>query len=769
MAKEKDKKQKKGPGNRSVLLRCAAIATVFTVAAAALCMRLFTLQVEESDEWTARAVGQQLANVDIEPVRGAIYDANRKPLAQSATVWTVEAAPNVLANSRKLEEGKENEAARIAARELAAILELDENELFENLKDPESMYYKVKAKIEKPLADEIRAMVKEQEIGGIYLRQDTKRYYPYEELAATVLGFTGDDGNGIEGLESRYEEVLAGVAGRQMTVQNAWGGEIPTGEEGATYPAEDGKSIVLTLDTDIQQIAEKYLSDAVTEHNARQRGMCVVLDVNTGGILAMATSPAYNPNDPYAIYDNATREAIDAMPDGDEKTQAQGDARTLQWRNKALADTYEPGSVFKVITAAAGLDSGVYSENSTFYCSSSIEVADREFGCALGTAHGVETLRQALIDSCNVSFVQIGQGLGASTWHDYLNAFGLTEPTGVDLPGEPGLAAIQNVVYTEDLLGPVQLASCSFGQSNKYTALQMVTAVSAAVNGGHLVQPHIVKEIVDVEGNVVESIEPEAKRQVVSEETSAVLRSALEELVADTPNGQNAYVAGFHVGGKSGTSEKLERRTQDGEDVYISSFLGFAPANNPQIACLVVLDEPEDPLYGNYFGGRLAGPAAGNILADSLKVLGYDGDYVGDDELARTTRSTPDLVESDLNKAVGDLNGEGLTPVVVGEGGTVVAQYPEPYTQVPSSGLVVLYTDPEVTGETVAVPDMSGRGARNAVETLKAMGLNVLTSGAPDNGANVVVSGQDYEPGTEVPKGTIVTLTLQDTSAVSDH
>lgn len=769
MADRQDKaKKKKEPGPRSLLLRCAAIAVVFTMAAAALCVRLYTLQIEQKDEWQARAVGQQLANVEIEPVRGTIYDSNMKPLAQSATVWTVEAAPNVMAQSRDMVEGGENEAARIAARELAVILELDEAELYENLKDPESMYYKVKAKIEKPLADEIRAMCKEQEIGGIYLRQDTKRYYPYEELGATVLGFTNADGDGIEGLESQYDEILAGVAGRQVTVQNAWGGEVATAEEGGTYPAEDGKSIVLTLDTDIQQVAEKFLGDAVRDHNARQRGMCVVMDVNTGAILAIATSPAYNPNDPYYIFDDATREAIEAMPDGDEKSQAQSDARILQWRNKALADTYEPGSVFKVVTAAAALDSGMFNEHSTFYCPSVIQVADKEFGCALSTAHGVESLRQALIDSCNVSFVQMGQSLGASTWYDYLNAFGLTEPTGVDLPGEPGLSAIKNVVYSEEKLGPVQLASCSFGQSNKYTALQMITAVSAAINGGNLVQPHIVSEIRDAEGNLIESIQPEAKRQVVSPETSAALQSALEELVSSTPNGQNAYVAGYHVGGKSGTSEKLERRTQDGEDVYISSFLGFAPANDPQIACLVVLDEPEDPLYGNYFGGRLAGPTAGNILRDSLRILGVEPDYAESD-LARTTMSTPKITETDINKAVSDLNGAGLIPVVVGEGGMVVAQYPEAYTQVPNGGLVVVYTDEAVTQETVAVPDLNGRQGWSAVEALKAMGLNVLTTGAPEGASTVVVVGMDYEPGTEVPKGTTVTLTMQDTSAVSDH
>ncbi len=770
---EKAKKQKDEQGPRPMLLRCAAIATAFALAAAALGMRLFTLQIEEQTTWKSRAANQQLANVPIEASRGVIYDSNMKPLAQSNVVWTVEAAPNVLAGSRKQEEGAENEAARIAARELAKILELDEDELFDSLKDPEKMYYKVKAKIEKPVADQVRELCKEQELSGIYLREDQKRYYPYEELAATVLGFTNADGDGIEGLESEYNEVLSGTAGRQVAVRNAWGGEIAADEEAVTYPAEEGENIVLTLDADIQQVAEKYLAAAVKEHNARQRGMCIVMDVNTGGILAMATSPAYNPNDPYYIYDEATREAIDGMPDGDEKTQAQSDARMLQWRNKALADTYEPGSVFKMVTAAAALDSGRCSIDSTFYCPSEIRVVEDEevepFHCALNQAHGTETLRQALIDSCNVSFIQIGQALGAHTWYDYLNAFGLTEPTGVDLPGEPGARSIANLVYAEDALGPVQLASCSFGQSNKYTALQMITAASAVVNGGNLVQPHIVKEIRDNEGALVKSIEPEVKRQVVSAEVSEQLCDAMWELVAATPNGRNAYVAGYDVGGKSGTSQKLERLNQDGEEVYISSFLGFAPANDPQIAVLVALDEPEDTLYGNYFGGRLAGPTAGNIIRDSLQILGVPPVYDTADDLARSTMSAPNVVDNELAQAEATLNGAGLAAVIVGTGGRVVAQSPGAYTQVPNGGLVVLYTDEGVTEETVEVPELIGQSAEMAMDTLKSMGLNVLTTGAPDGGESVLVVGQDREKGSKLSKGSVVTLTMRDVSQTSDH
>ncbi|MDL2253388.1 PASTA domain-containing protein [Ruminococcaceae bacterium OttesenSCG-928-I18] len=764
--RDRQRGKKENKAQRPMLLRCAAIGTVFVLAAAALSMRLFQLQVDEASEWQARASNQQLANIPIEPVRGVIYDSNMRVLAQSATVWTVEAAPNVLAQSKVAQD-----AAKVASRELAALLELDEAELLENLSDEESMYYRVKAKIEKPLADQVREMCEIYELSGIYLRQDSKRFYPYEELAATVLGFTDADGSGIEGLESYYNEQLAGTPGRSMAVRNAWGGEIPTGDEGDVHPAEDGQNIVLTIDVDIQQVAESYLRSAVEYHEAKERGMVVVMDVNTGAILAMATSPAYNPNEPYEIYDEATRAAVEALPEGIEQTTAQGEARTKQWRNKALADTYEPGSVLKVITAAAAVDSGVYSPDSTFHCGSVINVQDREFHCAQNTAHGTETLSQALIDSCNVSFVQMSAGMGPHVWYDYVNAFGLTEPTGVDLPGEPNERSIDNLLYSEDQLGPVELASCSFGQSNKYTALQMITAVSAAVNGGNLVQPHIVSQIQDAQGNVIETIDPPARRQVISPETSAFIASTLEELVTSTPNGQNAYVAGYHVGGKSGTSQKLELLTQEGRQEYISSFLGFAPANDPEIAVLVVLDESNDPhapVERTWFGGRLAGPAAGNIIRETLQIRGVEPQFEGEEGQSRSTVSCPRLVDSELTSANVTLNQEGLTGVVVGGGTTVVAQCPEAYTQIPEGGQVVLYTDPASPQEMVRVPDLTGKNAKNAIDTLQNLGLNVLTTGAPDHGENVQVERQDVTPDTDLPKGSVVTLTMHDITVVAE-
>lgn len=755
-----------------MLMRCLTLGLVFVLSGFMLGMRLAKLQIDEAPEWEARAAAQQLANVDIAPQRGNIYDSNMKLMAQSATVWTITASPEQMSKSKLKNNDGIDDAARIASRELAYILDMDEAALYEKLSNEESKYYKVKARIEKPMADAVREMCNKYGIIGIYFEEDTKRYYPYEELGSTVLGFVGADNDGLEGIERYYDEILAGVPGRTMHVRDAKGNEVAIGSDGITYPAEDGNSIVLTLDTEIQRITEKYLAQAVEEHNARERGFAIVMDVNTGAILAMAVWPSYNPNTPYEIVDPTMLAALEAVPEGTEEYyRLQGELRTLQWRNKALADTYEPGSVMKIITAAAALDSGRYTQDDCFLCGAYIMVDgwDEPMRCANKTNHGSPSLREALIESCNVAFIRMSAGMGASTWYDYIRAFGLTEPTGIDLPGEPSQASINNLIYAESRLGPVQLASCSFGQSNKYTAVQMITAVSAAVNGGNLMQPYIVQAEVDANGNIVKQYDPVVKRQVISPETSAQLCDILEELVADTPNGKNAYVAGYRVGGKSGTSQKLEIMAQtDREDAYISSFVGFAPADNPQIAVLVALDEPVDPKMGNYFGGRLAGPTVREILRESLGVLGVDASYGSEEELARKAINVPNGVGQEVSYAQRLLNEAGLTYKVMGGGADVIGQWPSAYSQIPYGGEVILYTDAGMKQEMVKVPDLVGRSPSAAKELARGLGLNVITTGAPDDGGGVVVISQSLEAETSVPRASVITLTIQDQTNITD-
>lgn len=761
-----------------MLLRSVAVFLVFVLAAGYLTYKLSEYQVGQAAEWKARANTQQLQNTEIPAARGTIYDSNMQPMAESARVWTVVAAPDVIAKS-SMRGTSEKDAARLIAREFAAIeaLELNEEDLYRELADEKSKYYMVKARIEKPYADAIRDLQDKYNFSGIYLTEDTKRYYPYEDLAASLLGFTNSDGQGTEGIEWQYDEILSGVPGRLITARDANGFEMPSDDDSVTYPAEDGKDIVLTLNTDIQRSLEENLAEAVAKYNASERGMGIVMDVNTGAILAMATVPSFNPNEPYYIFDSALRKKIEAMPEGTDEEQelkstAQGEARMRQWRNKAVSDSYEPGSVFKAFTAAAALDSGKATVDSTYQCTGNfyVEGWDERISCANEIVHGQLDLRSALIQSCNESFVQIGQSLGSETWYDYVKGFGLTEPTGVDLPGEPSQMAIDNVVYSLEDTGPVELASCSFGQSNKYTALQMITGFSAIVNGGYLVQPHIVSRVLDKEGNIVQQTENTVKRQVISNETSRQLSAIMEDLVADTnSSGSNAYVAGYHVGGKSGTSQKLEKMPE--KEVYISSFMGFAPANNPQIAVLFVLDEPEDsntPGGPTYFGGRLAAPSVRNIIADTVRIMGIEGDYEAA-ELNRTTVGSPALVNTQLEAAKGTLESAGLTAQVVGGGQTVKAQSPEAGIQIPRGGTVVLYTEDNPQVQTAQVGNYFNQNAQWAIETLKSMGFNVLTKGAPEDGENIVVVSQSVEANTELPIGTVIELDLQNLSALSDH
>ncbi|MFV0412060.1 MAG: penicillin-binding transpeptidase domain-containing protein [Oscillospiraceae bacterium] len=748
-------------------MRSGVIFIAFLLVAIYIAGNLSILQVVEASEWQAKANEKQLVSATINPKRGTIYDSEMRELAESAPVWTISIAPNLLAKSA-LKNTAELDPARLAAQQLAALLELDEETIYQNISDKESLYYPINVKMSRELTDQVEALYTQYGLRGISTIETSKRYYPYEDMAASVLGFMNSDGTGVYGLEAQYEDILKGTPGRTISSR---AGEIPGEVDSKTYPAEDGGSLVTTINVDIQQSLEEHLSAAVAKYNATERGMGIVMDVNTGAILAMATKGDFNPNDPYYISDETLRNTIEAMPDGDEKTQARANAWYRQWRNKAIADTYEPGSVLKVITAAAALDSGTYTADSLFTCTGAYDVADRTIGCAGGVAHGTITLREALIVSCNISFIQVAQGLGVSTWYDYINAFGLTEPTGIDLPSEPSQNSLNTVVYSENAMGPVQLASCAFGQSNKYTALQMITAVSTAVNGGNLVQPHLVSEILDAQGNVTQEINPSPKRQVVSEETSAALRGIMEDLVSNTSgSGRNAYVAGYHVGGKSGTSQKLELLAEDEtNEKYISSFVGFAPANDPQIAVLIVLDEPHDdsPLQ-NYFGGRLAGPTVGSVISETVKILGIAPDYESG-EMTRTTISTPNLLEKDVSSDIVTLNGSGLSYKTMGSGATVLGQYPTAGSPIPRGGQVILYTDGSVLEQRTVMPDLSSKNAKVAIDTLRSLGLNVLAEGASEDGGNVVVISQSVEAGQEIPLGTVVTLTFQDVSAITDH
>ena len=566
---------------------------------AGLIARLYWLQLAAGDWYTRRALGQQLRDTVVPADRGRIYSADGVLLAANSSCWTLRASPREMP-ADKLE---------LAAHGLAQILELDEAALLEKFRDRASNDCLLRYRVERSMADAVRDFCEENGITGIRINQDSKRWYPQGEFLASVLGFTNVDNAGVSGLELEYNEQLTGQNGVVLTAVNAWGYTLEQSYETEQFPVE-GSSLWLTIDANIQHYLENALNYAVQEHHVAARAVGIVLDVNTGAVLAMSTTPAYDPNQPRILYDEAARAAVDALS-GEQRTAALQLAQQTQWRNKAVSDLYEPGSVFKLITCAAALDAGAITRNSSFYCGESISVAGTRFHCANHKRHGTQTVTQALENSCNQSFIQIGARLGKEAFCDYFAAFGLREPTGIDLPAEPK----KSLYYTADRMGPVELASCAFGQSSKISYLEMAAAVCAVVNGGKLMQPYLVSDILAPDGTVLEHRDPVCKQQVIQPETSAVMREMMEAVVL-YGGGRNAQISGYRVGGKSGTSQKLDSTD---EKARIASFVAVAPIDDPQFLCLVCLDEPHSWTTA---GGSLSAPVCAEVLEQTLVYKG---------------------------------------------------------------------------------------------------------------------------------------------------
>ena len=566
---------------------------------AGLIARLYWLQLAAGDWYTRRALGQQLRDTVVPADRGRIYSADGVLLAANSSCWTLRASPREMP-ADKLE---------LAAHGLAQILELDEASLLEKFRDRASNDCLLRYRVERSMADAVRDFCEENGITGIRINQDSKRWYPQGEFLASVLGFTNVDNAGVSGLELEYNEQLTGQNGVVLTAVNAWGYTLEQSYETEQFPVE-GSSLWLTIDANIQHYLENALNYAVQEHHVAARAVGIVLDVNTGAVLAMSTTPAYDPNQPRILYDEAARAAVDALS-GEQRTAALQLAQQTQWRNKAVSDLYEPGSVFKLITCAAALDAGAITRNSSFYCGESISVAGTRFHCTNHKRHGTQTVTQALENSCNQSFIQIGARLGKEAFCDYFAAFGLREPTGIDLPAEPK----KSLYYTADRMGPVELASCAFGQSSKISYLEMAAAVCTVVNGGKLMQPYVVSEILAPDGSTIEQFSPVCKRQVLKAETSQTMREMMEAVVL-YGGGRNAQIPGYRVGGKSGTSQKLDSAD---EKARIASFVAVAPIDDPQFLCLVCLDEPHSWTTA---GGSLSAPVCAEVLEQTLVYRG---------------------------------------------------------------------------------------------------------------------------------------------------
>ncbi len=740
---------------REARWRIGVLAAFFLILIAVVVARLWHLQINKYEEYTQRVLNQQLRDTTITANRGTIYDCNMKVLASSATVWNIVVSPATLHDAK--DETKTQNNINAMADTLCSVLEgLDRAAVVEKLSNANSAYYVVRRQVDKETADALRAKLEENELGGVTYEQSSKRYYPYGAFASNIIGFVGNDNQGLSGVELYYDDELSGTNGRVISAVDGWGKDMDYEYE-TSYPAVDGYSLVLTVDEVIQHYLEKYLEQAVTFHNVREKGVGIVMDVETGAILGMATIPDYDLNDPFTIVDPQVLAQVNTLS-GDERNTALVNAREAQWRNKAVSDLYEPGSVFKIVTAAAALDSGASTLQSSYNCAGAITVEGVRMRCAHGGGHGVLSFGGALMNSCNPAFIQIGQRMGKDVFCDYVNAFGLTGRTGIDLPGES-----RSIVYTAKTMGPVELASCSFGQSNKITPIQMITAVSAAVNGGYLVQPHVVSKIVNAEGEIVQDMTVEPGRQVVSEDVSIALRDILEETVNGGP-GNMAYVLGYRVGGKSGTSQKLDKQQAEGaEEVYIASFVGVAPADDPRIAVLIILDEPDS--Y-SYYGGQLSAPVVGSVMNDVLPYLGVEASY-SQAEMSSVEVSTPYVETSSVTAAQVTLQKKGLTASTIGSGTHVVAQFPTAGTSLRQGSTVLLYTEADnSTTNLVTVPDVRGYTAGIAEQMLEAAGLNFSRTGSYRDASSVVADTQSVEPGLQIPAGSVVSVNFADNSLI---
>ena len=771
---EKKKSRKNGAHPNQMMLRRTLFLLVVCgiVAFMVLGIRLYKLQIVDHDLYESGAIEQQVRETSISANRGTIYDRNRKILAMSASV------ENVFISPAEIQMYEEDPV--LIAQGLSDILGVDYSSILEKTKNTKSYYQTIALRVEQDVADQVRAFKTENNLNGVKLEPSTKRYYPYSSLAAHVVGFVGTENIGLSGIEAYYNGDLAGVNGRVVRAKNAYGTDMLYTKYEEYYDAEDGSNLVLTIDSTIQYYVEKHLQQAVIDYDVQNGAAAIAMDVNTGEILAMASLGNFDLNNYQQL--NAEYQAlVDEAEDESVKESLFTQLQQRQWRNKALSDTYEPGSTFKIITLAMALEENVTNLNDSFYCGGSILVTGDTDArkCWKTEGHGSQTLTQAVQHSCNVAFITLGVRLGAEKFYQYAEAFGFlnlsddmdaypTATTGIDLGGESGsLWWTQNVFYNKQNLS--QLAAASFGQTFNITPLQLITAVSACVNGGNLMQPYVVKEIEHADGTVTK-VEPEVVRQVISEETSATVCQILEQVVGDSVEGtgKNAYVAGYRIGGKTGTSEKVAQIAAGGPNEYIVSFIGVAPMDDPQIAILVLLDTPSNETGIYISGGRMAAPTVGKIMADVLPYLGVEAQYT-EEEIATMDRSVPDVSGLTPEEAAAQLEELGFTSRVVGTGSQVTGQLPAKNAVVAAGTQVILYADAEPSEELEEMPDLTGLSYSIARQRLGYYGLFIQTDTMSKIDAEtMLVTSQSIEAGTEVEHGTVIEVSLTDGDSSMD-
>ena len=775
--------------NRTILRRTLVLMVLCGVIAfVPLIGTLYHLMITEHDYYNEKAIKNQTRSTNLTATRGVIYDANMNVLASSSTVETVFIDPNEIAEQMKQPENS-NLLDQIA-RGLGEILDVEPSFVYEQAADKQYRYKVIKRKISEELADEVRAFISENSITGVYLETDLKRYYPNSSLAAQALGFVSSDNNGSEGLEAYYNEELSGTAGKVVTSKGNYGSEMLYTYE-KYYDASDGSSLITTIDSTVQAYVEKNLQNAIDKYDIKNGAFCIVMDVNTGEIKAMATLGSYDPNNYLEIYDDTTallleneRAAALALPEASAAYEAAIEtykqdvaaARMAQWRNRCVSDGYEPGSTFKLITLASALDSGAVTLNDSFYCGGQEKFTGREqiLNCWKSAGHGAQTTAQALGNSCNIAFGHIGLRMGGDTFYDYLKSFGVMEKTGVDLPGEAsGLFYERKYLNDPANYGTSYLITSSFGQSFRITPMQLVRAVAAIVNGGYVLEPYIVSEVVDADGNTVEKNEKTVLRQVISQQTSETMRTLMEQVVTEG-TASAARTPGYCVGGKTGTSEKLDEYDENGQQVKdkIVSFVGVAPIDDPKYVVLVALDTPaysenseKYTVHGMYIsGGLMAAPTVRDIFLDILPYLGVEPDY-GSEDIRGVNFTVPDVIGMDETEAGELLAEKTITYRVVGSGSVVTDQLPVAGSQVPGNSQIILYMGAEKQATRVEVPDFIGCSVADVNYLASNAGLYVQAKGTDRTDVYVLAAYQDIDPGTEVDRGTTITVEFSSTGA----
>lgn len=803
MEENQKRRRTENIANRRLFRRTLALLVIFGVLVFIPVLgKLWNLQITRHEELEQMAVDQQTGTLAVTAARGTIYDRNNNVLAISSTAYDIIISPKAiiqkqaeldLAKAEAIEKGKPYEeydknVENLVVTGMATILGLDEAELREKCEDTNSQYKRLVQKVDAEVEEQVRTYIEEHGLTGcIYLQPNTKRYYPYSTLASQIVGFTNANG-GAYGLEATFDEQLTGKDGLVVTAQNASGTDLMNFFQDY-YDAEDGNDLHLTLDTNIQTMCESALKEGIERNEVLDGGFIIAMDCDTGAILGMASSPTYDLNHYSTVYDTSLLEDIDARAQeilaadtkGEKtletaKSEAYAEALNAQWRNKAINDTYEPGSTFKSLVLAAALEEGVTSASENFYCSGSIHVADRDISCSKKTGHGSQDLATAVGNSCNPVFITLGQRLGTDTFQEYMEAFGILNfdgtaaKSGIDLPGEGA-----SLWWDVEDFSIVNLATASFGQRFNVTPIQLLAAVNTVINGGYYYTPYVVDYAEDSEGNITYSADPTPLRQVISASTSETCREMLEGVVGNGLTGKNAYRAGYRIGGKTGTSETLV------EGEYVVSFVGFAPADDPEVIVLVAFDNPNNvgtrsyPVTpgGQYIsGGNMAAPVAGDLLVDILDYLDYSKQYTAD-ELAGADTLVPYLTGCTVSYARQLAEEKGFTIRVVGEGDEAsVIQYQTAQGgyYIPKGNELVVYIGDATPPESVTMPDLTGMTPEQANEALTALGLYMKATGASKYYTEQTrVYSQSVAYGEAVSPGKVITVSFNDISETDNE